>query len=239
MRTNAPSVHASDDHVRSHSTPSMEDLWELLREQQARIERLESGLLPLPDATDREDAGRRRVIAHQESRRTRSLYEPLSAVEAFQSLAPVTAKYATVPIMEGFNWQECSSRLDPGEWYLIVFRSIRREAIDDLTLEMHDYGAYIEAQRRAIGLVFYFRGTPNADRECLSFCIWAGRQEAARAARLPLHREAMMMVEEKYEWYALERYLLRKVRGKKGIEAIPVNAEGKPVISDEPRNRRG
>jgi hypothetical protein len=222
----------------------VDDLWELLREQQARIERLESGLLPLPSATKREDAGRtghaldgsmglspgRPHSGKREGRRVRSLYEPLSAVEAFQSLAPITARYATVPIMEGFNWQECAVHLDPGEWYLIVFRSIRREAIDDLTLEMHDYGAYIEAQRRAIGLVFYFRGTPNEYRECLSFCIWASRQEAARAARLPLHREAMMMVGEKYEWYALERYLLRKVGDRSGIEAIPVNAEGEPIL---------
>ena len=169
------------------------------------------------------------MIGNREARRARSLYEPLSAVEAFQSLAPITAKYATLPIMQGFNWQECAAHLDPGEWYMIVFRSIRREAIDDLTLEMHDYGAYIEAQRRAIGLVFYFRGTPNEYRECLSFCIWSSRQEAARAARLPLHREAMLMVDEKYEWYALERYLLRKVRARRGIETIAVNAEGEPI----------
>jgi len=229
MRTKTQTGPASGDRLRPQSTPGVDALWELLREQQARIERLESGLLPLPGATDREDAGRQRVIGNREGRRTRSLYESLSAVDAFQNLSPITARYATVPIMEGFNWQECAARLDPGEWYMIVFRSIRREAIDDLTLEMHDYGAYIEAQRRAIGLVFYFRGTPNEHCECLSFCIWASRQEASRAARLPLHREAMMMVDEKYEWYALERYVLRKVRGRRGIEATPVSAQGEPI----------
>jgi hypothetical protein len=232
MRTKSQMGPASGDRLRPPSTPGVDALWDLLREQQARIERLESGLLPLPDATDREDAGRRRLAGAREGRRARSLYEPLSAVDAFQSLAPITARYATVPIMEGFNWQECVARLDPGEWYMVVFRSIRREAIDDLTLEMHDYGAYIEAQRRAIGLVFYFRGTPNEHRECLSFCIWSSRQEAARAARLPLHRVAMTMVDEKYEWYALERYLLRKARGRKGVDAILVSAEGEPITAN-------
>jgi hypothetical protein len=229
MRTKAQMGPASGDRLRPQSAPGVDALWELVREQQARIERLESGLLPLPGATDREQAGRRRVPGNRDVRRAQSLHEPLSAIEAFQSLAPITAKYATLPIMQGFNWQECAARLDPGEWHMIVFRSIRREAIDDLTLEMHDYGAYIEAQRRAIGLVFYFRGTPNEHRECLSFCIWSSRAEAARAARLPLHREAMTMVDEKYEWYALERYLLRTVRGRRGIEAIPVDAEGRPI----------
>jgi len=232
MRTNADSGAVPDDRLLPPSASSMDTVWELLREQQARIERLEAGLLPLPDATDRGQAGRRRVIDTPKGRRSQSLREPLSAVEAYQSLVPSTAKYATVPIMEGFNWHECAARLDPGEWYMVVFRSVRREAIDDLTLEMHDYGAYIEAERRAVGLVFYFRGTPNEHRECLSFCIWAGREEAARAARLPLHRVAMSMVEEKYEWYALERYVLRKERGRRGLEAIPVDAEGKTLSAN-------
>ncbi|HEX6506325.1 MAG TPA: hypothetical protein VF221_01720 [Chloroflexota bacterium] len=48
---------------------------------------------------------------------------------------------------------------------------------------MYDYGAYIEAPRRASGLLFYFRGIPNERRECLSCCIWKSREEAARAAR--------------------------------------------------------
>jgi hypothetical protein len=93
---------------------------------------------------------------------------------------------------------------------MVVFRSVLREPGENLTLEMYDYGAYIEAQRRASGLLYYFRGTPNERGECLSFCIWSSREEAARAAQLPLHRAATGVVGEMYRWYSLERYVLRK-----------------------------
>jgi hypothetical protein len=202
-----------------HSSHTIDDLWGLLEDQSARIERLEASVAPLPPAQDRAEIGRRTVIGTRKRSRHPSRSTTVSASEAFRELAPVTAQYATVPIMEGFNWADCATQLSEGEWYLVVFRSVRREAVDDLTLEMHDYGAYIEAQRRAIGLVYYFRGTHNERRECLSFCIWSSREEAIRAAQLPLHRVAMAMTDEKYEWYSLERYRLRKVRGRSGIEA--------------------
>lgn len=136
----------------------------------------------------------------------------------FRLLRPRSASYATAPILEGFNWAECARRLPAGEWYMVVFRSIRRDPGENLTLEMYDYGAYIEAQRRASGLVYYFRGTPNERGECLSFCIWSTRDEAARAARLPLHTAAMATVEETYVWYSLERYVLRKRAGQRDLE---------------------
>src|SRR5579872_7023350 len=206
------------------------ELWKVVQEQQARIERLEASMLPLPDATQRFRAGRPRLGTRLQRTREFHPHQTLSPVEAFQVLAPVTSQYATVPIWDGFNWGDCARRVGPGEWYMVVFRSLRREAVDDLTLEMHDYGAYIEAQRRASGLVFYFRGTPNEHRECLSFCIWTNREEAARAAHLPLHRIAMAMVDEKYEWYTLERYSLRKQRDRIRIDAVPVDASGTPLI---------
>jgi hypothetical protein len=200
-----------------------DDLWRVIQEQRERIERLEA-VLPLPEASERVELGRARVIGPRARRRHRRLHTPaVSAEEAFKELAPITARYATVPIQDGFNWDDCAARLPEGQWYMVVFRSVRREAIDDLTLEMHDYGAHIEASRRAVGLIHYFRGTPNEHRECLSFCIWRNRKEAARAAQLPLHRVAMTMTEEKYEWYTLERHFLRKIRGRGGIEIEPVD----------------
>lgn len=201
-----------------YQVPGVDELWKVVQEQQARIDRLEAVPPPLPPAEDRVALGRRPVQTHRPLRRPRSRSQPISAADAFKDLAPITARYATVPIGEGFNWAECSTFLVPGEWYMVVFRSKRWEAADDLTLEMHDYGAYIEAQRRAVGLVYYFRGTTNERRECLSFCIWNSRQEAVRAAQLPLHRVAMTMVNEKYETYTLERYSIRKERGKDMLE---------------------
>lgn len=203
----------------SQDSHTIDDLWGLIQEQSTRIERLEATVAPLPPAEDRAAIGRQSVIGMRRRPRHPARSTPVSAAEAFRELAPITAQYATIPIMEGFNWADCATQLREGEWYLVVFRSVRREAVDDLTLEMHDYGAYIEAQRRAEGLVYYFRGVHNERRECLSFCIWSSRQEAVRAAQLPLHQIAMNMVNEKYEWYSLERYMLRKVRGQSGIEA--------------------
>ncbi|HEY8686515.1 MAG TPA: hypothetical protein VIO57_12990 [Chloroflexota bacterium] len=138
--------------------------------------------------------------------------------DAFLALTPITPGYAVAPIRDGFNWDSCASLLPAGQWYLVVFRSTRREHADDLLLEMYDYGAYIEAQRRASGLLFYFRGMPNERRECLSFCIWESREEAARASRLALHRTATQVVGEMYESFALERYLLRRVAARNTLE---------------------
>ncbi len=48
------------------------------------------------------------------------------ARRAFLRLRPVTPSYQTAPIEEGFNWEEALADLDAGEWYLVVFRSVRR-----------------------------------------------------------------------------------------------------------------
>ena len=145
-----------------------------------------------------------------------------TAPSAFRSVRPRSSDYASRPIEEGFSWSACAARLEPGEWYRVVFRSVRREPGEHLTLEMYDYGAYIEAQRRAEGLLYYFRGTTNEKGECLSFCVWSSREEAARAAGLPLHTLAMAKVDEMYTSYALERYRIRKHAGEPHLEFEPI-----------------
>ncbi len=139
-------------------------------------------------------------------------------MNAFDALRPRSSHYATLPIQDGFTWDECASLVPDGSWYMVVFRSVRREAGENLTLEMHDFGAYIEAQRRASGLVYYFRGVHNEHRECLSFCLWTDREEAVRAARLPLHRAAMAVADDTYESYSLERYTVRKLPGSRTFD---------------------
>lgn len=139
-----------------------------------------------------------------------SIQSPLPPQNAFRLLHPVLPDYATAPIHTGFNWSACASFLPAGQWYMVVFRSVRLDEGEHLTLEMYDYGAYIEAQRRAEGLLMYYRGYPDEQRACLSFCIWSDRAEAMRAAQLPLHTIAMSKVAEMYESYSLERYVLLK-----------------------------
>jgi hypothetical protein len=228
---NTATTSPRSDEPQHPAPPDIHEMWSLIQEQRRRIDSLEATSQPLPVASERAIIGRPPITARRRRQALNSRTSTVTAAEAFRDLAPVTAQYATVDIMDGFNWAECTARLEPGEWYMVVFRSTRREAADDLTLEMHDYGAYIEAERRAVGLLYYFRGTANEHRECLSFCIWSSRTEAVRAAQLPLHRIAMSMVDEKYESYTLERYIVRKTAEHVHVEVTPVTSDAQTAVT--------
>jgi hypothetical protein len=129
--------------------------------------------------------------------------------EILSGLVPITADYAAVPIGEGFNWTEQFSHINSGQWYLVVFRSIRRADADVALLTEMDDRAYEEALNRP-GLLYYFKGTANVVGECLSFCIWTGQAAAQHARDQPEHQAAMQLVAAMYESYQLERWLLRK-----------------------------
>lgn len=127
----------------------------------------------------------------------------------FARLAPASPTYATQAVEEAFNWAECARDADAGEWYVVAFRSVRRETADDDRLEEYDRRALREA-RRYPGFVQYFKGHPTARRECLSFCIWETRDQARAAARGRAHGEAVGLVREMYEVYTLEFWRLIK-----------------------------
>lgn len=132
-----------------------------------------------------------------------------STHNAFQHLAPLTPDYATRPIECAFNWQDCAALIEPGRWYLVVFRSVRRPDADEAILTEFDDDAYMEALQ-AGGLLFYFRGSLNERRECLSFCIWESQEQARAGSCLPLHRRAAAITPETYVTYKLERYHIHK-----------------------------
>lgn len=134
------------------------------------------------------------------------------ATLALQRLAPATPDYATAPIADGFNWAECLAGVEPGQWYVVVFRSVRRPDADDALLAAHDDAAYAEACGGA-GLLAYFRGDLGPNRECLSLCVWASQGQARAAMHSPSHRAAIAIVGAMYESYTLERYLLSTVTG--------------------------
>jgi hypothetical protein len=127
----------------------------------------------------------------------------------FQRLAPTTVAFATRPILESFNWSDCMAGVEAGEWYLVAFRSVRRATADVAMLTAYDDRAHAEA-RGAGGLLYYFRGQANEQRQCLSFCVWESRPQAQMAARLPLHLAATRIAKEIYESYELERYVIKK-----------------------------
>jgi len=124
-------------------------------------------------------------------------------MDSLETLRPVSASYAALPVALAFDWQTASAELGVGEWYLVAFRSIRRDDADEERLTALDSAAHHEASE-APGFVHYFKGPKADDGSCLSFCLWASRAAARSAAGLPAHREAVTVLDEMYASYTLE-----------------------------------
>ncbi len=144
-------------------------------------------------------------------------------MDALAELAPVGAHYATLPVGEAFNWSAVAHAMEPGEWYMVAFRSILRADADHGRLTRYDDWAHEEAAG-ATGFVHYHRGPLAADRSCLSFCLWNSRIEARAAAGRPAHQDAVTLIAETYEAYALEFLTVRKRDAAAGIEFEPYDA---------------
>ena len=125
-------------------------------------------------------------------------------METFDALRPAGDDYASRPIADAFDWDVIASALPARrEWYLVVFRSVRRVGADEERLTEFDDAAHAEAAG-APGFVHYFKGPTSSDRSCLSFCLWDSRADARSASGLPAHREAVLLIAEIYERYTLE-----------------------------------
>jgi hypothetical protein len=67
-------------------------------------------------------------------------------------------------------------------------------------------------------LILYWYGIPNPDTGMnLATCVWQSRKHAIAAHSRPYHIQAMKLAAESFEMYTLERHMLRKVKGEKGI----------------------
>ena len=135
---------------------------------------------------------------------------------AFDRLTTTGPDYAARAISEAIDWSaaiaDAAATGASGEWYLVVFRSVRRADVDDALLTAIDDRAHDEAMA-APGYVHYFKGPLAADRGCLSFCLWGSRQAAREAAGLPAHRAAVQILGLAYESYRLEFYRVTKRPG--------------------------
>ena len=151
-------------------------------------------------------------------------------MDAFEKLAPVADHYSSLPVGEAFDWQPVAKALEPGEWYMVAFRSILRVYADEATLTRYDDWAHQEAMA-APGFVHYYKGPMAADRSCLSFCIWDSRAEARAAAARPAHRDAVALITEMYEAYFLEFLRVRKRDTDSALEfeAYDAPAEASPA----------
>eukprot|EP00850_Spirogloea_muscicola_P002812 SM000011S18990 [mRNA] locus=s11:288091:289197:+ [translate_table: standard] len=96
-----------------------------------------------------------------------------------------------------------------GPLYAVVFRSIRKLEADSEQLYAADAAAHEEAKKSG-GLLKYWYGTLNEQRECLATCIWSSREHARRALGKPSHIKAMQLASQMYVMYVLERYWIHK-----------------------------
>jgi len=128
----------------------------------------------------------------------------------FDRLAPVSDRYATLPVSDAFTWDACAPDVEPGEWYMVAFRSVRRPDVDEARLTSHDDWAHAEAMG-APGFVHYFRGPTQSDGHCMSFCLWDSRTEAREAAGRPAHTQAAALTHEAYAEYRLEFHRVRRL----------------------------
>jgi hypothetical protein len=128
--------------------------------------------------------------------------------EACLQISPRHPDYSTLSVEDGFDWSSLSCCLFE-RLYLVVFRSLRRPNVDlDLLCELDDR-AYEEALKSG-GLLRYFKGHANERGECLSFCLWATREQARQAADAASHRSAVGATAQMYLSYSLERYWIQK-----------------------------
>lgn len=155
-------------------------------------------------------------------------------MDAFAALTPASEAYARLPVAEAFDWSGVGRQLGTGEWYLVAFRSIRRDDADEVRLTEFDDRAHVGAQSSP-GFVHYFKGPAAADRSCLSFCLWTSRAEARAASGRPAHIEAISVINEMYESYTLE---FLRVTGREGsplrFEAYDAAPPGHPAAASPP-----
>ena len=141
------------------------------------------------------------------------------ARQVLDDLRPIREDYAIAPILESFNWAECLGSVEGADWYMVAFRSVRNTDADDPLLYELDARAHAEAISHT-GLVHYFGGELDAERRCLSFCVWEDRGRAAAAAALPKHQDAIEAAVTMYDSYVLERYRITASGGEVAIEEI-------------------
>ena len=145
------------------------------------------------------------------------------ARRSFDRLAPVSDRYAGLSVAEAFNWADVAPDVDPGEWYMVAFRSVRRPGADEGRLTAYDDWAHTEAMG-ASGFVHYFKGPTLSDGRCMSFCLWDSRAEARAAAGRPAHTEAAALTHEAYSEYTLEFHRVTRLEGAEGFSFEPYDA---------------
>jgi hypothetical protein len=170
-----------------------------------------------------------------------------SSRPSFERLAPVSDRYASLPVAEAFTWHACEADVAPGEWYMVAFRSTRLPGVDEAQLSAYDDWAHAEAMD-APGFVHYFKGPTVEGGRCMSFCLWDSRAEARSAASRPAHARAVALTHQSYAEYNLEFLRVRRTADGFAIEpydpvpapaddaSMPARESSDPLSGDLPPN---
>ncbi|KAI2790144.1 hypothetical protein POX_d05649 [Penicillium oxalicum] len=128
---------------------------------------------------------------------------------ALSYLKPVRDDYATVEYLDSFNWKEVFHRLsdlaerEDHTWrkqsfYVVSFRSKLQPNIDNEYLHALDAYSHQEAVASG-GLLKYWFGSKNQERQNLATCIWRNRDDARLGGRGPWHAKARAAARSMYE----------------------------------------
>ena len=128
---------------------------------------------------------------------------------AVQQLTPSRTDYMLSPVRDGFNWDDAFETVEPGEWYLVAFRSKHSANADEALLTEYDDKAR-DAAAQMPGFLLYFIGMPLHDGHCLSFCLWRSPQDARNSARHSAHQAAQSLTHSMFDYYTLERHCVIK-----------------------------
>ncbi|KAI6240342.1 hypothetical protein M3Y99_00466100 [Aphelenchoides fujianensis] len=112
---------------------------------------------------------------------------PRLRAKALPHFKAITRDYFYQPLKSSFNWNETAERLgldEEGTWFIVAFRSVRRADACGKTLYQADAQAHQEAIESG-GLLKYWYGTLDDQRQCLAMCIWSNREFARVATVKP------------------------------------------------------
>ncbi|KAK5709538.1 hypothetical protein LTR17_019692 [Elasticomyces elasticus] len=137
---------------------------------------------------------------------------------ALTSLKPVRSDYATADYMSSFNWstvfrvlrslcQQQDIVWPKQEFYVVIFRSLRRRDADPEIITKLDQESHREACESG-GLLKYWFGDCDGEMRNLATCIWRNQPDAVAGGGGPWHARARAAAREIYERIEFQTHTL-------------------------------
>lgn len=133
-----------------------------------------------------------------------------NAFDDLEASSIVSSSPLTAPLFLCFNWNDVFEKqgfTETAHFYVVAFRSVRKREADEQVLNRANGTAHEEAKKSG-GLIRYWPGRSNQERQCFEMSIWESKAAADKAAALPAYAEAMRVAAQLYDSYTLERYSL-------------------------------